>query len=120
MTTVLHMDNDTTFKLAFSHHIMVRHLLDWFVRRFEGGAELVASLDLANLRRLHEQTVGGKPSDPHRFAGDMVWTAPFAESPDPDPRAWLDLVLLSEFQRTPDRLMPLRVRNYVDCHHLDA
>lgn len=114
------MDNDTTFKLAFSYHIMVRHLLDWFVRRFEGGAELVASLDLANLRRLNEQTVGGTPANLHRFAGDMVWTAPFGESPDPDPNAWLDLVLLSEFQRTPDRLMPLRVRNYVNCHHLDA
>ena len=114
------MDNDTTFKLAFSHPVMVRHLLDWFVRRFEGGAELVASLDLSSLRRLHEQSVGGKPANLHRFAGDMVWTAPFDESPDPDPNAWLDLVLLSEFQRTPDRLMPLRVRNYVDCHHLDA
>lgn len=45
---------------------------------------------------------------------------PFAESPDPDPKAWLELVLLGEFQRTPDHLMPLRVRNYVDCHHMDA
>ena len=40
--------------------------------------------------------------------------------PDPDPKAWLELVLLGEFQRTPDHLMPLRVRNYVDCHHMDA
>ena len=115
------MDNDITFKRTFSHHVMVRHLLDWFVGELQdGGRELVDRLDLAKLRRLNEQTVGGRPASLHRFAGDMVWTAPFAESPDPDPGAWLDLVLLSEFQRRPDRLMPLRVRNYVDCHHLDA
>ena len=120
VATVCGMDNDTTFKRVFSHHVMVRRLLDWFVGELRDGRELVASLDLAKLRRLNEQTVGGRPDSLHRFAGDMVWTAPFAESPDPDPRAWLDLVLLSEFQRTPDRLMPLRVRNYVDCHHLDA
>ena len=114
------MDNDTTFKRVFSYPVMVRKLLDWFVGRLRGGRELVDRLDLARLRRLNEQTVGGSPANLHRFAGDMVWTAPFDESPDPDPNAWLDLVLLSEFQRTPDRLMPLRVRNYVDCHHLDA
>ena len=118
--TVCGMDNDTTFKRTFSHHFMVCDLLNWFVGRLRGGPELVAGLDLSRLRRLNEQTVGGSPGNLHRFAGDMVWTAPFAESPDPDPNAWLDLVLLSEFQRTPDRLMPLRVRNYVDCHHLDA
>ena len=114
------MDNDTTFTRVFSYPVMVRKLLDWFVGRLRGGRELVDRLDLARLRRLNEQTVGGSPANLHRFAGDMVWTAPFDESPDPDPNAWLDLVLLSEFQRTPDRLMPLRVRNYVDCHHLDA
>ena len=114
------MDNDTTFKRVFSYPVMVRKLLDWFVGRLLGGQELVDRLDLARLRRLNEQTVAGSPANLHRFAGDMVWTAPFDESPDPDPNAWLDLVLLSEFQRTPDRLMPLRVRNYVDCHHLDA
>ena len=50
----------------------------------------------------------------------MVWTTTFDKSPDSDPNPWLDLVLLSEFQRTLDRLTPLRVRNYMDCHHLDA
>ena len=118
--TVCDMDNDTTFKRIFSHHVMVRSLVDWFVGELQDGRELVARLDLSKLRRLNEQTVGGPSTSLHRFAGDMVWTAPFASSPDPDPNAWLDLVLLSEFQRSPDRLMPLRVRNYVDCHHLDA
>ena len=114
------MDNDATFKRIFSHQVMVRELLDWFVGRLQGGRRLVASLDLDRLRRAHEQTVTGRSGDFHRFAGDVVWEAPFAESPDPDPKAWLELVLLWEFQRTPDHLMSLRVRNYVDGHHLDA
>ena len=120
MATVGGMDNDTTFKRVFSHRIMVRELLDWFVGRLQGGRQLVASLDLGKLRRAYEQTVTGKSNDLHRFAGDVVWEAPFAESPHPDPKAWLELVLLWEFQRTPDHLMSLRVRNYVDGHHLDA
>ena len=114
------MDNDTTFKRIFSYRIMVRELLDWFVGRLLGGREIVDSLDLGKLRRASEQTVGGSPDDLHRFAADIVWEAPFLESPDPDPKAWLELMLLWEFQRTPDHLMSLRVRNYVDGHHLDA
>ena len=114
------MDNDTTFKRVFSYQIMVRELLDWFVGRHRGGRQLVDSLDLSKLRRAHEQTVAGTRGDLHRFAGDVVWEVPFGQSPDPDPKAWLELVLLGEFQRTPDHLMPLRVRNYVDCHHMDA
>ena len=114
------MDNDTTFKRIFSHRIMVRELLDWFVGRLLDGREIVDSLDLGKLRRANEQTVGGSPDDLHRFAADIVWEAPFLESPDPDPKAWLELMLLWEFQRTPDHLMSLRVRNYVDGHHLDA
>ena len=114
------MDNDTVFKRIFSHQIMVRELLDWFVGRLLDGREIVNSLDLSKLRRANEQTVGGGPDDLRRFAADIVWEAPFAESPDPDPKAWLELMLLWEFQRTPDHLMSLRVRNYVDGHHLDA
>ena len=114
------MDNDTTFKRIFSHRIMAQHLLDWFVGDLQGARDLVARLDLAGMRRSHEQTVGGHAGDLHRFASDIVWEAPFADSPHPDPNAWLDLLLLWELQRTPDRLMPLRIRNYVDCHHLDA
>ena len=113
------MDNDTAFKRIFSHRIMAQHLLDWFVGDVQGARELVARLDLAGLRRSHEQTVAGHAGNLHRFASDIVWEAPFADSPDPDPNAWLDLLLLWEFQRSPDWLMPLRIRNYVDCHHLD-
>ena len=120
VATVVGMDNDTTFKRIFSHQIMVRELLDWFVGRLMDGREVVASLDLSKLRRASEQTVGGRPDDLHRFAADVVWEAPFAESPDPDPKAWLELMLLWEFQRTPDHFMPMRVRNYVDSHHMDA
>ena len=114
------MDNDTIFKRIFSHQIMVRELLDWFVGRLLDGREIVDSLDMAKLRRANEQTVGGSPEGLHRFAADIVWEAPFLESPDPDPKAWLELMLLWEFQRTPDHLMSVRVRNYVDGHHLDA
>ena len=71
MATVCGMDNDITFKRTFSHHVMVRHLLDWFVGELQdGGRELVDRLDLAKLRRLNEQTVGGRPASLHRFAGD--------------------------------------------------
>lgn len=118
--TLFRMDNDTAFKRIFSHRIMARHLLDWFVGDVQGARELVARLDLARLRRRPEQTVGGTPGNLHRFANDIVWEAPFTDSPDPDPKAWIELMLLWEFQRTPDWLMPVRIRNYVDCHHLDA
>ncbi len=114
------MDNDTAFKRIFSHRIMAQHLLDWFVGDLQEARALVARLNLAGLRRSHEQTVGGQTGNLHRFASDIVWEAPFADSPDPDPNAWLELLLLWEFQRSPDWLMPLRIRNYVDCHHLDA
>lgn len=120
MTTLRCMDNDTAFKRIFSHGVMVRDLLDWFVGGLQGAPELVARLDLAGLRRSHEQSVAGTPGQLHRFASDMVWKAPFADSPDPDPKAWLHLLLLWEFQRSPDRLMALRIRNCVDCHHLDT
>ena len=75
MATVGGMDNDTTFKRIFSHQIMVRELLDWFVGRLLDGRETVDNLDLSKLRRASEQTVGRRPRGPpplrrrHRVGG---------------------------------------------------
>ena len=54
------------------------------------------------------------------YANDIVWRVPFRGRPaDGGDRAWLHLVLMIEVQGEVDHLMALRVRNYVDNHHLE-
>ena len=113
------MDNDATFKAIFSHRIMVRELLEWFVAGLHGERGLVDALDLSELRRRPEQSVAMRPGQPRRYAGDLVWEAPFADSPHADPNAWLRLLLMLEFQRAPDWLMALRIRNYADGQYME-
>ena len=113
------MQQDPTFKDIFAYPFMVRELLDWFVGGVPGGRALVDALDLAGLRRVPEQSTTGPAADKHRFANDIAWRAPFRDGGDGD-GGWLHLVLMLEVQGTVDHLMALRVRNYVDNHHMDA
>lgn len=110
------MNNDATFKEIFSHSAMVRALVEWHVDRLPSGPELIASLDLSRLQRTDEQSVSGKG---RRFARDMVWQAPFRPRPDGSADARGRLLLPMEFQRRSERIMPVRMRNYVDGHYIE-
>lgn len=110
------MENDATFKEIFSHSVMVRALVEWYVDRFASGPELIASLDLSRLRRSVEQSVSEQG---RRFARDMVWQAPFLPRPDGSADARERLLLPLEFQRVSERIMPVRMRNYVDGHYIE-
>ncbi|MDE0691295.1 MAG: Rpn family recombination-promoting nuclease/putative transposase [Gammaproteobacteria bacterium] len=114
--TVSGMENDAAFKEIFSHSVMVRALVEWYVDRLPNGPELTASLDLSRLQRSVEQSVSEQG---RRFARDMVWQAPFRPRPDGSEDARERLLLPLEFQRAPERIMPLRMRNYVDGHYLE-
>ena len=114
--TVSGMENDAAFKEIFSHSAMVRALVEWYVDRLPNGSELTASLDLSRLQRSVEQSVSEQG---RRFARDMVWQAPFRPRPDGSEDARERLLLPLEFQRAPERIMPLRMRNYVDGHYLE-
>lgn len=111
------MQNDPVFKGIFGYSVMARDLIEWVIGDLHGAPDLVAGLDLTRLRRGHEQSVVGQPDDLRRQAGDIVREAPFTNSPYADPDAWLKVVLLAEFQRTPDYFMPVRMHNYVGGHY---
>lgn len=114
--TVSGRENDAAFKEIFSYSVMVRALVEWYVDRLPSGPELTASLDLSRLQRSVEQSVSEQG---RRFARDMVWQAPFRPRPDGSEDARERLLLPLEFQRAPERIMPLRMRNYVDGHYLE-
>ena len=103
-------------KEIFSHSVMVRALVEWHVDSLPSGPELIASLDLSRLRRSVEQSVSGQG---RRFARDMVWQAPFRPKPDGSADARERLLLPLEFQRASERIMPVRMRNYVDGHYIE-
>ena len=114
------MRQDPTFKDIFAYPFMVEELLRWFVAGLPGGRELVGGLDFSRLLRVQEQSTAGPAQAKRAYANDLVWRVPFRERGDDDPaRAWLHLVLMIEVQGTVDHLMALRVRNYVDNHHME-
>ena len=54
------------------------------------------------------------------YANDIVWRVPFRDRAAGDAEsAWLHLILMIEVQGTVDHLMALRLRNYVDNHHME-
>ena len=112
------MRQDPTFKHIFAHRFMVEELLRWCVGDLHDGRELVESLDFARLERVQEQSTTGPATDKRRYANDIVWRAPFRDGTRAA-SVWRHLVVMLEVQGAPDRLMALRMRNYVDNHHLE-
>ena len=114
------MRQDPAFKDIFAYGFMVEELMRWFVGDLHGGRELVDALDFSLLLRVQEQSTTGRAGDKRSYANDIVWRVPFRGRPaDGGDRAWLHLVLMIEVQGEVDHLMALRVRNYVDNHHLE-
>ena len=114
------MRQDPACKDIFAYGFMVEELMRWFVGDLHGGRELVDALDFSLLLRVQEQSTTGRAGDKRSYANDIVWRVPFRGRPaDGGDRAWLHLVLMIEVQGEVDHLMALRVRNYVDNHHLE-
>ena len=75
---------------------------------------------LAGNASLQEQSTAGPASGKRTIANDLVWRVPFRHrSEDDGESAWLHLVLMIEVQGDVDHLMALRIRNYVDNHHME-
>ena len=112
------MRQDPTFKDIFAFPFMVEELVRWFVGDLHDGGELVDGLDFSGLERAHEQSTTGPADAKRRYANDIVWRIPF-HARARAVRSWLHLLLMVEPQQEVDHLMALRVRNYVDNHHLE-
>ena len=112
------MRQDPTFKDIFACPFMVEELVRWFVGDLQGGDELVAGLDFSGLVRVQEQSTTGPAAAKRSYANDIVWRIPLADRAEAD-HGWLHLVLMIEVQGQVDHLMALRIRNYVDNHHLE-
>ena len=114
------MRQDPTFKDIFAYAFMVEELLRWFVAGLPGGRELVEALDFSRLLRVQEQSTSGPSARKRSYANDIVWRVPFRDPPTGEAESgWLHLILMIEVQGTVDHLMALRVRNYVDNHHME-
>lgn len=68
--------------------------------------------------RVQEQSTTGSAKAKRSYANDIVWRVPFRDRTEAD-RTWLHVVVMIEVQGTVDYLMALRIRNYVDNHHLE-
>ncbi|MYE84444.1 MAG: Rpn family recombination-promoting nuclease/putative transposase [Gammaproteobacteria bacterium] len=112
------MRQDPTFKDIFAYPFMVEELLRWFVADLHGARALVDGLDFSGLVRVQEQSTTGSATDKRSYANDIVWRVPFRDRTEAD-RTWLHVVVMIEVQGTVDYLMALRIRNYVDNHHLE-
>ena len=113
------MRQDPAFKV-FAYGFMAEELMRWFVGDLNGARALVDALDFSRLLRVQEQSTTGRAGDKRSYANDIVWRVPFrGRVVDGDDRAWLHLVLMIEVQGEVDHLMALRVRNYVNNHHME-
>lgn len=112
------MRQDPTFKDIFAYPFMVEELPRWFVGDFHGARELVYGLDFSGLARVQEQSTTGPAVAKRSYANDIVWRVPFRDRAGTE-RAWLHVVVMIEVQGEVDYLMALRIRNYVDNHHLE-
>ena len=109
------LDHDAAYKGIYGHPFMVEELARWLLPTRAGGRELVDTLDFASLARVQEQSVG----EGRRRSNDMVWRVRFRDGDEDDPKAWMHLALMLEFQSEVDHLMALRCRQYVDNFHME-
>ena len=114
------MRQDPAFKDVFAYGFMVEELMRWFVGDLHGARDLVDALDCSRLLRVQEQSTTGRAADKRCYANDVLRRVPFqGRAADDEDRTWLHPVLMIEVQGEVDHLMALRVRNYVDNHHLE-
>ncbi|MBF0311652.1 MAG: Rpn family recombination-promoting nuclease/putative transposase [Magnetococcales bacterium] len=92
------LDNDSSYKLLFSHPEMVRDLILGFVQ----GA-WVSRLDFSTLEKVNGLFVGDEFRDRE---DDVIWRLRFGD-------VWLYVYILLEFQSSKDNFMPLRVGDYM-------
>jgi hypothetical protein len=92
-------DHDALYHRLFSHPGMVAQLLREFV-----AEPWLADLDLYGMERVNAKF---HSDDGHRRDGDVIWRIPVRGGGD------AYLLLLLEFQSTPDRWMALRAMVYV-------
>ncbi len=93
--------NDSSYRLLFSHHRMVRELLQRFV-----GEPWIEQLHWHTLEPVQERYVSDKLIGRE---DDSVWRVRYGKGPSD----WLDIYLLLEFQSRPERFMALRLLVYV-------
>jgi len=91
-------DHDRSYKQLFSHPVMVRDLLEGFVRE-----DWLTQLDYASLERVPSTYVS---SSLHERANDMVWRARWGDDS-------IYIYLQLEFQSTVDAFMAIRVLTYI-------
>ncbi len=91
-------DNDTGYKLLFSHPEMVRDLITGYI-----PGEWVSDADFSTLERINASYVSDNERTRH---DDMVWRVRIGES-------WLWVYLMLEFQSRPDRWMAVRMLVYL-------
>jgi predicted transposase YdaD len=92
------VNQDRFYKLIFSHPVMVRDLLEGFVRE-----EWLAQLDYASLERVNGTYVSGTLRE---RSNDIVWRARWGDGS-------IYIYLQLEFQSTVDTFMAVRVLTYV-------
>jgi len=97
-------DHDHTYKLLFSHALMVRDLLVGFVRD-----DWLAQVDFASLEKVSGTYVS---DDLRERADDVVWRVRWGER-------WVYIYLLLEFQSTVERYMAVRMLAYVALLYQD-
>jgi len=90
--------HDRSYKLVFSHPVMVRDLLEGFVRE-----EWLAQLDYASLERVNATYVSATLRE---RSNDIVWRARWGDGS-------IYIYLQLEFQSTVDTFMAVRVLTYV-------
>ena len=93
--------HDAAYKAMFSHPEMVASLLQSFPADSFMG-KLVRELDLSTLQRLSGELVS--PNLVRKFS-DMVWRVERRDKKG-------SVILILEFQSTPDRLMAFRFAEY--------
>ncbi|WP_295448395.1 Rpn family recombination-promoting nuclease/putative transposase [uncultured Thiodictyon sp.] len=97
-------EHDPSYKLLFSHRLMVADPVRGFVHE-----DWVAALDFDTLKRVREI---GISHDLREREDDIIWRLRWGER-------WLYVYLLLEFQSTVDRLMAARLLTYVGLLYQD-
>ncbi|WP_435103475.1 Rpn family recombination-promoting nuclease/putative transposase [Arhodomonas sp. AD133] len=91
-------DHDHSYRLLFSHPVMVADLIRGFVHE-----DWVAQVDFTTLERVNQSFVTDNLLDRE---DDIIWRVRWRGS-------WLYVYLLLEFQSTNDRFMAVRMLTYV-------
>lgn len=98
------MIHDASYKLLYSHPVMVADLLRGFVL-----GDWVNELDMATLKKLSGSYISDDLRDRE---DDLIWRVRFGQD-------WLYVYLLLEFQSTVDAWMAVRIQTYVGLLYQD-